>query len=79
MLTDLLRRAVEQAERMSEAQQDRLGQRLLDEMLTMCPEEDVTAEGLLATEQLAAECGADERPLTDVLAEYEEHGRFLGA
>lgn len=76
MLTDLLRQALAQAERRSPAEQDHLGACLLNELLALCPVEDVSPAELAAVERLAAAPGGEERPLAELLAAYEQQGRF---
>lgn len=81
-MTELLRRAMEQAQHLPESEQDRLGEWLLIEMLDHVPVEEIDDAGLMELEKLAAKSGVDDiaglRPLEDVLREYHQHGRFLG-
>jgi hypothetical protein len=82
MMTELLRRAMEQAQQLPESEQDRLGAWLLTEMLNHIPVEEIDAVGLDALDELATQADTRDdatlRPLDVVLREYQQHGRFLG-
>lgn len=83
MMTDALRRAVDQAQTLPVSEQDRLAALLVNELLNLCPVEAVEANALLDIEQLAQAAVEEDRrgatrSLEDVLQEYHDQSRFLG-